>query len=81
MYRAPPLPLPLTLTLPLFDILPPGFTFQKTQGEWILRSPRRGAGTAPRFAKARAMVFPWKEAGPQAFRLSLRKPFGFAAES
>jgi hypothetical protein len=27
------------------------------------------------------VVFPWKEAGPQAFRHSLRKPFGFADES
>jgi hypothetical protein len=27
------------------------------------------------------MVFSWMEAGPQAFRLSLRKPFGFAEES
>jgi len=37
--------------------LPPWFTFQKTQGDRILRSPRRGTGTAPRFAKPQGGVF------------------------
>jgi len=60
--------------------LPP-FTFQKTQGDWILRSPRRGTGRAPRFAKSRGGGFSTERSGAQAFRLSLRKPFGFAEES
>jgi hypothetical protein len=29
----------------------------------------------------KAVAFPWVETGPQAFRLSLRKPGGFAEES
>jgi hypothetical protein len=50
-------------------------SFQKLKNP-LFRGPWRGAGTAARFAKPQGVAPSIDRAGPQAFRLSLRKPFG-----
>jgi hypothetical protein len=52
----------ICLTGPPLLSLPP-FTFQKTLGYRILRSPRSGTGTAPRFAKSRGGGFSMERGG------------------
>jgi hypothetical protein len=49
---------------------------QKEIGSFNVPAGARGQRRASRNHKA--VVFPWVEAGPQAFRLSLRKPIHFA---
>ena len=61
--------------------LPPRFHFSKnTRGLDTSNCPPGHGGSAA-VCEAKAVVFPWKEAGLKAFRLSLRKPFGSGAES
>jgi hypothetical protein len=60
---------------------PPGSLFKKLEGIGSFEVPAGARGQRRALRNHEAVVFPWKEAGPQAFRLSLRKPFGFAEES
>jgi hypothetical protein len=61
--------------------LPPWFHFSKKhKGIGYSKCPP-GHGDSAALCETKAVVFPWKEAGLKAFRLFLRKPFGFGAES
>jgi hypothetical protein len=54
---------------------------KKYKGMGYFEIPAGARGQRRALRNHKAEVFPWKEAGLKAFRLSLRKPFGFAAES
>ena len=62
------------------ETCPPSL-FKKHKGRGYFEVPAGARGQRRALRNHEAVVFPWKEAGPQAFRLSLWKPFGFAAES
>jgi len=64
------------------NLLPcPPSLFKKHKGIGYFEVPGRARGQRRALRNHKAVVFLWKEAGPQAFRLSLRKPFGFTDES
>ena len=53
------------------------FTFQKTQRVKYFEAPARARGQRRASRNHKATVFPWYQAGPQTFRLSVRKLFWF----
>jgi hypothetical protein len=55
----------------------PPSLFQKHKGIRYFGAPAGARGQRRASRNHEAQVFPWDEAGPQAFRLSLRKPFWF----
>jgi hypothetical protein len=59
----------------------PPSLFKKHKGIGYFEVPAGARGQRRALRNNEAVVFLWNEAGPQAFRLSLRKPFGFAQES
>jgi hypothetical protein len=72
-------PFSFPLSRERFSCLPSVFKKYKKIGSFQVDAWARGQRRASR--NHEAVVFPWVEAGPQAFRLSLRKPGGFTEES
>jgi hypothetical protein len=59
----------------------PPSLFKKHKGIGYFEVPAGARGQRRALRNHKAVVFLWNEAGLEAFRLSLRKPFGFAQES
>ena len=59
------------------EALPPSL-FKKHKGVGYFEAPAGARGQRRALRNPKAVVFPWKGAGLKAFRLFLRKPFGFA---